>query len=95
MVRKVDRKKENARGAQRDILRLNQELSILNAISQTVNQSIDLDEILNRSLDKIMEMTGVKSAGFYLLDEQNNYLVYVAHRGFSKIFVKGMKRIKL
>jgi len=95
MVRKVDRKKENARGAQRDILRLNQELSILNAISQTVNQSIDLDEILNRSLDKIMEMTGVKSAGFYLLDEQNNDLVYVAHRGFSKIFVKGMKRIKL
>jgi GAF domain-containing protein len=95
MVRKVDRKKENARGAQKDILRLNQELSILNAISQVVNQSVDLDEILNRSLDKIMEMTEVKSAGFYLLDEQNNDLVYVAHRGFSKVFLKGMKRIKL
>jgi signal transduction histidine kinase/ActR/RegA family two-component response regulator len=95
MVRKVDRKKENARGAKKDILRLNQELSILNAISQVVNQSIDLDEILNRSLDKIMEMTEVRSAGFYLLDEQSNELVYVAHRGFSKVFVKGMKRIKL
>jgi signal transduction histidine kinase/AmiR/NasT family two-component response regulator len=95
MVRKVDRKKENARGAQKDILRLNRELSILNAISQVVNQSIDLDEILNRSLDKIMEMTEVRSAGFYLVDEQNNDLVYVAHRGFSKLFVKGMKRMKL
>ena len=84
MVRKIDRKKENVRGAQKDILRLNQELSILNAISQVVNQSVDLDEILNRSLDKIMEMTEVKSAGFYLLDEQNNDLVYVAHRGFRK-----------
>jgi len=95
MVRKVDRKKEDARGAKKDILRLNQELSILNAISQVVNQSIDLDEILNRSLDKVMEMTGIRSAGFYLLDEQNNDLVFVAHRGFSKGFVKGMKRIRV
>ena len=95
MVRKVDREKESARGAKEDILRLNQELSILNAISHVVNQSIDLDEILNRSLDKIMEMTEVRSAGFYLLDEQKNDLVYVTHRGFSKGFVKGMKRIKL
>ncbi|OGP87998.1 MAG: hypothetical protein A2156_12590 [Deltaproteobacteria bacterium RBG_16_48_10] len=95
MVRKVDRKKEKAKETKKDILRLNQELSILNAISQVVNQSIDLDEILNRSLDKIMEMTEVRSAGFYLLDEQNNDLVYVAHRGFSKVFLKGMKRIKL
>jgi len=95
MVRKVDRKKENTRGSKKDILRLNKELSILNAISQVVNQSIDLDEILNRSLDKVMEMTDVRSAGFYLLDEQNNDLIYVAHRGFSKVFVKGMKRMKL
>jgi signal transduction histidine kinase/ActR/RegA family two-component response regulator len=95
MVRKVDRKKGKAKGAKEDILSLNQELSILNAISQVVNQSIDLDEIVNRSLDKIMEMTEVRSAGFYLLDEQSNDLVYVAHRGFSKVFLKGMKRIKL
>jgi len=95
MVRKVDRKKGKAKGAKEDILRLNQELSILNAIGQVVNQSIDLDEIVNRSLDKIMEMTEVRSAGFYLLDEQSNDLVYVAHRGFSKVFLKGMKRIKL
>jgi signal transduction histidine kinase/ActR/RegA family two-component response regulator len=95
MVRKVDRKKEKAKGVKKDILRLNQELSILNAISQVVNQSVDLDEIVNKSLDKIMEMTEVRSAGFYLLDEQNQDLVYVAHRGFSKVFSKGMKRMKL
>jgi signal transduction histidine kinase/ActR/RegA family two-component response regulator/uncharacterized protein YigA (DUF484 family) len=78
-----------------EIVRLNQELSILNAISQTVNQSIDLDEILNKSLDKMMEIIGVRSAGIYLLDEKTNDLVFVAHRGFSKIFLKGMKRIKV
>jgi len=43
----------------------------------------------------MMEMIDVKSAGIYLLDEKNNDLVYVAHRGFSKIFLKGMKRLKI
>lgn len=78
-----------------EIVRLNRELSILNTISQTVNESIDLDEILNKSLDKIVEMTEVRSAGIYLLDAKNNELVFVAHRGFSKAFSKRMKQFKL
>jgi signal transduction histidine kinase/CheY-like chemotaxis protein len=78
-----------------EVLRLRREFSILNAISQTVNQSVDLDEILNNSLDKMMEMASVRSAGIYLLDEIGNDLTYVTHRGFSKVFSKGMKRVKL
>jgi signal transduction histidine kinase/ActR/RegA family two-component response regulator len=78
-----------------EMVKLNQELSILNAISQAVNQSIDLNEILNKSLDKMMEMIGVRSAGIYLIDEKMNDLVFVAHRGFSEIFLKGIKRVKL
>jgi len=77
-----------------EITRLNREFAILQAVSQTVNQSIDLDEILNKSLDKMMEMTDVRSAGVYLLDEKSNDLIYVAHRGFSKNFLKVMKRVK-
>ena len=77
-----------------EIRRLNRELSILNALSQIINQSIDLDEILNHSLDKIMEMTGVRWAGIYLLDEKSRELVFAAHRGFSNTFVRGMKRLK-
>jgi signal transduction histidine kinase/ActR/RegA family two-component response regulator len=81
--------------SEEEMIRLNQELSILNTIGQTVNQSIDLDEILNKSLDKMMEMIGVHSAGVYLIDEKMNDLVFVAHRGFSEIFLRGMKRWKL
>ncbi|MCJ7784458.1 MAG: GAF domain-containing protein, partial [Desulfobacterales bacterium] len=84
-----------AKKSREEMMKLNQELSILNAISQTVNQSIDLDDILNKSLDKMMEMTDVRSAGIYLLDERDNDLVFFAHRGFSKDFLKGMKRMKL
>jgi GAF domain-containing protein len=92
---KEERMNGEAKKSREGMMKLNQELSILNAISQTVNQSIDLDEILNKSLDKMMEMTDVRSAGIYLLDEMDNDLVYVAHRGFSEDFVKGMKRMKL
>ncbi len=87
--------REKTKKTKGEKLGFHQELSILNAISQTVNQSIDLDEILNKSLDKMMEMIGIHSAGIYLLDEKNNNLVFVAHRGFSKVFLKGLKRIKL
>lgn len=79
----------------KEIVRLNQELSILNAISQAVNESIDYDEILNKSLDKIVEMTSIQSVGIYLLEEKTGELVYVAHRGFSMAFTRGMKRLKL
>jgi len=87
--------RDETKKREEEIIRLNQKLSILNAISQTLNQSIDLDEILNKSLDKMMEMTEIRSAGIYLLDEKNNELLYVAHRGFSEAFLKGMKRFKV
>ncbi|MBM4339859.1 MAG: GAF domain-containing protein [Deltaproteobacteria bacterium] len=89
----MKREKKSNKGE--EIIRLNRELSILNAISQTVNESIDLDEILNRSLDKIVEMTEIQSVGIYLLKEGTNELIYVAHKGFSMAFSKGMKRLKL
>ena len=76
-------------------MRLNQELSILNAISQTVNQSIDLDEILNKSVDKMTEMIDVHQASIYLLDEKKSEMTLVVHRGFSKKFLEFMKHRKL
>ena len=91
----VDKMKDKIMKREGETERLNRELSILNAISQTVNQSIDLDEILNKSLDKIVEMTDVRSAGIYLLDKKTNELIFVAHRGFSKDFSKKMKKFGL
>ncbi len=85
---------EEAKKSREEMVRLNQELSILNAISQTVNQSIDLDEILNKSVDKIMEMIDVHQASIYLLDEKKSELALVVHRGLSKKFLEFMKHRK-
>jgi len=78
-----------------EILRLNRGLTLLHSISQTVNQSVDLAEIMARSLDELMEMPAIRSAGIYLLDESGNDLSLAAHRGFSKVFSKSLKRVKL
>jgi len=78
-----------------EIQRLSREFSILSEISQTVNQSTDLHEILNNSLNKMTELIGVRSAGIYLLDEKGESLVFTAQRNFSKRFMEGMKRLKL
>jgi len=78
-----------------EIGRLNREFSILNAISQTINQSIDLHEILNNTLDRITELTNVSAVGLYLLDEGEKDLVFAAQRGFSKTLAKGLRTVKL
>jgi signal transduction histidine kinase/ActR/RegA family two-component response regulator len=86
---------EEVKKSREEMVRLNQELSILNAISQTVNQSTDLDEILNKSVGKIMEMIDVHQASIYLLDEKKSELALVVHRGLSKRFLEFMKHRKL
>jgi len=90
-----DRMSGDSKKSKEEILKLNKELSILNAISQTVNQSTDLDEILNKSVDKMMEMYEVHQASVYLLDEKNKELILVVHRGFSKEFLEFSKHRKL
>ena len=89
------RMKGEVKESKEEIVKLNQELSILNAISQTVNQSIDLDEILNKSVDKMMEMIDVHQASIYLLDDKKSELTLVVHRGFSKDLLEFMKHRKL
>jgi signal transduction histidine kinase/ActR/RegA family two-component response regulator len=92
---KENRMNGKAKKSTEEIIKLNQELSILNAISQTVNQSIDLDEILNKSVDKMMDMIDVHQTRIYLLDEKSEDLVLVVHRGCSEKFLEWAKRRKL
>lgn len=88
-------KSEKKKGRTEAIVRLNRNLSILSSIAQKVNESVDFDEILNRSLDTMMELTDIETAGIYLLEEGSEELVFVAHRGFSMPFTRGMRRMKL
>jgi signal transduction histidine kinase/ActR/RegA family two-component response regulator len=87
--------KKSIRELEKEIQRLNREFSILGEISQTVNEAVDLDEVLNNTLNRVTELMGVRSAGVYLLDEKGESLVFTARRNFSKGFMEGMRRLNL
>ncbi len=57
--------------AEQEIRRRNRELLVLNAIGQTLNQPLELDEMLNRSLRQLVELFGGDQGAVYLLDPRN------------------------
>jgi GAF domain-containing protein/ligand-binding sensor domain-containing protein/two-component sensor histidine kinase len=62
------------------------ELSVLNAISTAVSQSLDLSETLNEALQKTLELMEMDSGGIYLLDHESGLLSIAAHYGLSETF---------
>jgi PAS domain S-box-containing protein len=71
------------------------ELQALNAMATIVNQSLEVDEILNRAIDEALRLVGVEAAAMVLLDKQAGELTIAAHRGLSDEFLHSMSRIKL
>jgi PAS domain S-box-containing protein len=73
----------------------NQELATLNAINTAVSQSLDLDEILNAALGKVLELMHLDAGAIYLADLENYELNLVVHRGISKEFAQKIKSIRV
>jgi|GEM_PF-756712 two-component system, cell cycle sensor histidine kinase and response regulator CckA len=72
------------------------EVETLSAISKTVNQSLNLDQILNDALDRIMELFKPHSAHIRLLDIKTQELMLAAHKGLTVEDLKKLrKKIKL
>lgn len=65
---------ENARLHQAEQDR-QQELQMLLDIAETANSSLNLDEVLTKTLDLVVEMVGASRAGVILVDEQSGDLV--------------------
>ena len=61
-----------------------QQLSILNAVALTVNQSLDLEDILNRALDEVLQLTGIDVVAIFLQNTAHGQLELKAYRGLSK-----------
>ncbi|MEJ2726775.1 MAG: hypothetical protein P8175_19495, partial [Deltaproteobacteria bacterium] len=83
-----------AKKAQEQIQKQNVRLATLNAVSMTVSSSLDLNEVLLSTIDKIHEILESDSVRIYLLDEAKSVLVLAAHDGLSPQFVE-KEHIKL
>lgn len=77
-----------AKEAEQEIRQRNQELSALNAIASTASQSLNLDEILEVTFDKVLETMVAEAGGIYLLDEGEKRLVPKVYHGVSPEFVE-------
>ncbi|MGC8781114.1 MAG: GAF domain-containing protein, partial [Anaerolineae bacterium] len=66
------------------LVRRHEELAILHEIATTISQSLDLKEILGRSLDEVLRLTGIDSGAIFLREETLGKLELYAHRGFSE-----------
>ncbi len=71
------------------------ELAILNAISATVNASLDLYDTLNRTLDETMGLLNLEVGEIRLLDEESDELIIRMQKGLSREFVRQANRRKV
>ena len=61
-----------------------QQLSILNAVALTVNQSLNLEDILNRALDEVLQLTRIDVIAIFIQNAVDGELELKAYRGLSE-----------
>ena len=66
------------------LVRRNEHLSVLDTVARTVNQSLDLAEILDRALGEVLRLAGVDIGAIFLRDEIVGNLELLAYRGLSE-----------
>ncbi len=71
------------KAAEQEIRRRNRELMILNAIGQTLNQPLELQEMLGRALRQIVELFGTEVGCVFLLDAESAVLRRTAASGLK------------
>ncbi|MFQ6000124.1 MAG: GAF domain-containing protein [Anaerolineae bacterium] len=85
LERKVYRRTEELR-------KQTQRLLALNSIAATVNRSLDLGEMLDAGLSKVLELLKLDAGLIWLIDDGQKRLVLQTHLGLTEEFVEGEER---
>jgi signal transduction histidine kinase len=72
-----------------------EELAALNTVAAVISRSLDLQQILDNALDKTLEIMEVEAGEIYLLEEETDVLIVVAHKGLSAELVAEIDNLKL
>lgn len=70
-------------------------LDSLQAIAKAVSHGLDLDTILERTADKILEFMDIENLAFFFYEEQSDSLSLKIHRGLNDDFLIKISRIKM
>ena len=81
---------------ERNIIQQNRELSALNQIGHTVNQTLELNRVLNTALDEVLEVMDCEGGGIYMREsKESEDLVLRVKKGLSPLFCRKFKKIRL
>ncbi len=68
-----------------------QDLAVIHAITTAVSNSLDLDQVLEKALDTVLEVTGRDAGYIRLKDPVTRNLEIVAHRGISEEYTETLE----
>ncbi len=77
------------------MIQANEELKALNAIASIANQTLNLEMILEETIDKVLEVTECHAGGIYILNQATKELELKTCRGLSSEAVKEVDKLKL
>jgi|GEM_PF-1139326 len=83
------------RRAEEVMLQRNRELAALYAIGQTINESVDLDQMLKNAFEKTLEILGIRMGAIHLLEKDGETLVARIQRGLSPEHAVALRDIRL
>jgi len=75
--------------------RQNKELGILNNITTSVSGTLDINEIMELALDKVLKIAGLETGSIYLMDHQAEELILAGYCGASEAFAQQVETFKL
>ena len=81
--------------AEHEIRRRNRELLVLNSISKTLTESMDLADSIHRTLRQIVELFSLDASSLYLFDESGEVLRRVAAVGHRSEFARNFPPSKV
>ncbi|MBL7119227.1 MAG: PAS domain S-box protein [Dehalococcoidia bacterium] len=70
-------------------------LAALNKTSAILSESLELQQVLDKAIDNVMDVMQVEAVLIYLVDEEAGELSLAAHRGISTEFAQVVSRIRL
>ncbi|MCX5995819.1 MAG: PAS domain S-box protein, partial [Chloroflexi bacterium] len=81
--------------AHEELLGHTRQVEALHAIAQLASQTLELEELLNTALEKLVEVMDADAGCVYLLDTVEKELVLKTHRGISDDMISRVATIKL
>jgi PAS domain S-box-containing protein len=81
--------------AEQEIRRRNRELMVLNSIAQTLSESLDLPDSLQRTLRQLVELFGLDVSSVYLFESEGKVLRRVAAVGQRSEYARHFPPVKV